>query len=180
MSFNRILSTSSLLALLAGPALADLTAEEVLADQLAQLALYGFNVETTGQSKSGNVLTVDGLTASGAIPDEEMTIAMSMGGITLTEQGDGSVKVTYPASQDIKFEVSGSELDETVSVSMSLSQSDMEMVASGTLEQLRYEFSGDSVSVDNLVISGFEDSEQVEMNMDIDMTGVAGVLNIGS
>ena len=37
MTFHRPLTMTSVLALMAGPALADLTAEEVLADQISQI-----------------------------------------------------------------------------------------------------------------------------------------------
>ena len=180
MTLTRVLSTSSLLALLAGPALADLTAEEVLADQLAQMSLYGLNVETVGESKSGGVLTVQSLSASTAIPEEDLTINMTMGGATFTEQGDGSVRVTYPASIPLNVEVSGGELDENVTVSMTINQTGLSNVASGTVEQLRYEFTGDSASISDLKFTAPDEAGEVDMDIAVDMTGLLGILNISA
>ena len=85
---------TSALALFAGPALADLTAEQVLADQLQQMSMYGLDVAVTGQSRSGDTITVDGLTASAEMPEGAFT--MTIGGAQFTEQGDGTVLMTYP------------------------------------------------------------------------------------
>ena len=106
MTLTRVLTTSSVLALLAGPALADLTAEDVLADQLAQIALYGLDAQANGQSRSGDVLTVESLTATASIPEEDASVELTIGGAMFTEQGDGSVIITYPNEIPISVTVS--------------------------------------------------------------------------
>ena len=180
MTLTRVLSTSSLLALLAGPALADLTAEEVLADQLAQMSLYGLSVETVGESKSGDVLTVQSLTATADIPQEDVTINMTMGGAIFTEQGDGSVLVTYPASIPLSVEVTGGELADTVTVSMTINQTGLSNLATGNAEQLRYEFTGESASISDLKFTAPDEAGEVDMDIAVDMTGLLGIMNIGA
>lgn len=180
MTFTRVLSTTSLLALLAGPAMADLTAEEVLADQLAQMALYGLTVETEGQSRSGDVLTVDSLKASASIPDENMIINMTMGGAIFTEQGDGSVVISYPDTIPLDIEVTGDAPDENVSLSMSINQTGLKNTASGSAEQLRYEFTGESASISDIKFTAPDEAGDIDMDINVDMTNLLGVMNIGA
>lgn len=177
MTFHRALTTSSVLALFAGPALADLTAEDVLADQLSQMGMYGLNVQTQGQSRSGNVLTVEGLTAATSIPGEDVNIVLAMGGAIYTEQGDGSVLVTYPDEIPFVVQVSAPD-EEDVAIEMTIRQSGMQSVITGSTEQFRYEFSGDTVSITDFTIEGPDDIDEVDMNITVDMSGFLGVMNI--
>ncbi len=177
MTLTRALTTSSVLAIFAGPALADLTADDVLADQLSQMSMYGLSVQTQGESRSGNVLTVEGLTAATTIPGEDVSIVFAMGGATYTEQGDGSVLVTYPDEIPLVVQVSLPDEDD-VKVEMTIRQSGMQSLVTGSPEQFRYEFSGDSASVADFTIEGPEDVDDVEMDIVVDMGGFLGVMNI--
>ena len=177
MTLTRVLTTSSVLALLAGPALADLTAEDVLADQLAQIALYGLDAQANGQSRSGDVLTVESLTATASIPEEDASVELTIGGAMFTEQGDGSVIITYPNEIPISVTVSIPDEDD-ISISMDLNQSDMQTVVSGTPQQFRYEFTGSSISLDDIEIDIPDESVTFDMGIAVDMTGLLGVMNI--
>ena len=179
MTLTRALTTSSVFALMAGPALADLTAEQVLADQLSQMSMYGLTVQTTGQSRSGNTLTVEGLSASADIPNEDASMAFTMGGASFTEQGDGSVLVTYPASIPVDVKVSGPG-GEDFAVSMVIQQSGMQNIVTGSPEQLRYEFTGQSMSISDLSFTAPDESGDVDMNIDMQMSGLQGVMNIAA
>ncbi len=180
MPFTRALSTTSLLALFAGPALADLTAEQVLADQVAQMELYGLQVAVGDQSRSGNALTVDTINALASIPEEDVNIKLTMGGATFTEQGDGSVLISYPAAIPLNIEVSGGELDETVAIAMTINQTGLQNLATGTPDQFRYEFTGQSASISDVSFSGPDEMGDVDMDIQVDMTNLLGVLNIGA
>lgn len=80
--------------LLATPALADLTAEEVLADHLNLLSLYGaLEMETTGTRMAPDGLVVEGFT--GLWESEDLTARITTPGVTLTETPDGAVTLTY-------------------------------------------------------------------------------------
>ena len=179
MTLTRVLTTSSALALLAGPALADLTAEEVLADQLAQMQLYGLDVEAQGQSRSGSVLTVDGLTATANIPEEDVSLKMTMAGATFTEQGDGTVVITYPDEIPINVQVQTPD-EGDVGIDMVLRQDGMQVAASGDPSQLRYEFTGQSVTIADFRFTGMDEADEVDMTMEIDMSGFQGVMNIAA
>ena len=84
MTLSRTLMLSSAIALIATvPAYADLTAEQVLADQLRQVEQYGLTATVTGESRSGDTLTIEGFTATGDIPE-------------------GSFSMTVPANETAK------------------------------------------------------------------------------
>ena len=180
MTLTRVLSTTSLLALLSGPALADLTAEQVLEDQLAQMALYGLQVSVEGTNRTGNVLTVGSLNATASIPEEDVLVTMTMGGATFTEQGDGSVMITYPDSIPLDIAVTGEEFPDEISISMVINQTGLSNLVSGSPEQMRYEFTGQSANVTDLQISAPGEAEDIDMDISIDMTDLAGVMNIGA
>lgn len=177
MTLSRALTTSSVLAIIAGPALADLTAEDVLADQLSQMALYGLTVQTQGESRSGNVLTVDGLTAAATIPGEDINVILAVGGATYTEQGDGSVLVTYPDEIPMVVQISAPGEDD-IAVELTMRQSGMQSLVTGSTDQFRYEFSGESASINDLTIEGPADVDDVDLDITFDMTGFLGVMNI--
>lgn len=176
MKLTRTFTTTSMLALMAGPALADLTAEDVLADQLNQMSMYGMDVETIGQSRSGDTLTIDGLTATAEIPEGSFTL--TFGGARFTEMGDGSVQVTYPAEIPISITGQGPE-DEAFEMAMSIQQSGTQTIVSGTPEQIRYEFTSDSFSIDDLKFIAPAEAAEMDMDMSIQMSDMSGTIELG-
>lgn len=170
------LMTTSALALLAGPALADLTADEVLADQIRQMEAYGLTVETTGQSRSGNTLAVDGLKASAELP--EGAFDMTIGGVDFVEQGDGTVMIVYPPTMPIS--VSGVSKDgEDFAMSMNVASKAMQAVVSGSPDQIRYDFSAEEASVGDLAFTAPAEAAKIDMDMSFVMKGLAGMMELG-
>ncbi|MDA8585381.1 DUF2125 domain-containing protein [Rhodobacteraceae bacterium] len=180
MTLARALTTSSVLALLAGPALADLTAEEVLADQLNQMSIYGLNAQALSERRSGNVLTVDGLTATAEIPGEDVSIAMTMGGAIYTEQGDGSVLVTYPDEIPLNVLVTGIEGEDDVTIDMTIRQAGTQSLVTGSPEQFRYEYTSQTATVSDFVISGPEEAANLKLDVSVDFVNFQSVMNIAS
>ncbi len=77
MTLTRSLMLSSAVALVtAAPAFADLTAEQVLEDQLRQMEMYGLTAKVSDQSRSGDTITVDELSASGDIEGGSFRVTM--------------------------------------------------------------------------------------------------------
>lgn len=165
-----MLSTAMVFAT-AVPSLADLTAEQVLADQLRQMELYGLNAKVTGQTNSGGTIVVDGVTADMNFPEGSMSL--SMGGATFRELGDGTVEVTYPDSIPISFAGTGPD-GEDFEVALSLVQSNMRMIVSGIPEEIRYDLTADSFAIDGLEFLAPEEAAEMEMDMAIEVTGITG------
>ena len=174
MTLTRTLMMSSAITLIAmAPAYADLTAEQVLADQLRQVEQYGLVANVTGQSRSGDTLTVGGLTATGELP--EGSFSMSMPGATFREMSDGTVEVTYPA--ELPISINGTdESGEAFEMVMSVTQTNTRMVVSGIPEEIRYDFSSDSFSIDDLSFDAPEEAAEVDMNVSLQLTGLTGFM----
>lgn len=173
MTRTRTFMLSSAMALVSGlPAYADLTAEQVLADQLRQMELYGLSAEVTGQSKSGDTLTVEGFVASADMADG--TIEMEVGGASFRELGDGSVEVTYPDA--IPVTIKGTTIDEEpFELAMSLSQSNTRTVVSGIPEEITYNFTSDSFAIDGLEIAAPDEAAELDLEFAVQMAGLSGV-----
>ena len=144
MSAFQLRSAVSAVALLvAGPALADVTAQQVWDDWKAQMAVYGESAVTVGSETYENgVLTVtdlgfdvtgeDGSTATGNLPQ-----------LVLTENGDGTVTVTmseeYPITittpADPETGSDASELD------LAFRHTGLSMTVSGNPGALTYDLS---------------------------------------
>lgn len=174
MIFSRsILMTSALALCAATPALADLTAEQVLADQLKQMQSYGLAARVTSQSKDGDVLTVDGYTAELAFPEGSVTVLI--GGAIFTEDG-GSVIITYP--DEIPVTINGTVEDEVFEMAMTLSQSDARVEVSGIPEEIRYDFVADSFSLDDIAFTLPDEADEFDMDIDISLGGLSGMMEI--
>ncbi|MEO0918208.1 MAG: hypothetical protein AAFY31_14670, partial [Pseudomonadota bacterium] len=173
MTRTRTLMMSSALTLVSAlPAYADLTAEQVLADQLRQMELYGLSAEVTGQSRSGDTLTVDGFTATAEMPDG--AIELEVGGAMFREIGDGSVEVTYP--DVIPLNIKGTTIDdEPFEVAMSISQTNTRSVVSGIPEEITYTFVSESMSIDGLEFVEPQEAAELDMEIALQLAGLSGV-----
>lgn len=142
-AFKQKLAVSAMALLVAGPALADVTAQQVWDDWKAQMAVYGESGLTIGsETYEGGALTVtdlgfevageDGSTASGNLPE-----------LLFTENGDGTVSITM--SEEYPITISTPANAETGSgpseVALALRQSGMVLTASGDPGALTYDLS---------------------------------------
>ena len=85
------LTAASVALCAAAPAAWSLTAEEAWEAWVSAAAAYGEDVTAADTSKSGDTLTASGVEVSMQL--EEMMISGTLGDVTLTENGDGSVAI---------------------------------------------------------------------------------------
>lgn len=174
MKLTRTFTSASVLALLAGPAFADLTAEQVWNDWKELLGNYGATL-SADESSSGSTLTVSGATAKFDIPDGSITV--EMGEMRFSELGDGSVAIEMADS--IPMNVTG--MDEEageVTVSLSVLQPNATMTASGDNENLRYDFEYPSMSLSDFTIQGDEIPSEFPLNVDFLMSQMSGFMTL--
>ena len=171
MTFHRTLTMTSALALMSGPALADLTAEQVLADQISQIEMYGFTTEVVGQSRSGDTLSVGSLVASAMV--EEGNFKITMGGIDLVEQGDGTVRIEYPAVMPLTVSGTGED-GETFDMSVSLELSGSDVQASGSTEKIRYDFDVERAAVTDIKFLAPEEARDMDMSVNVAFVNLTG------
>ena len=168
MTFLKSLKSGACLAaLLSGQAaLADVTAQEVWENWKQSLDLYGENGVTIGEETvAGDTVTVSNVAIS--FSDDEVTVTGDMGEIVFTENGDGTVSIAMAESFPMEI------TDATgVSMRMSVTNSGLQMVASGTPDAISYDLSADQYAV---VIDEFVDpNDGIEGEMRFTLNGIAG------
>ncbi len=176
MTPTRTFFFSSALALAAAsPALADLTADQVLEDQLRQMQAYGLTATVTNQSRSGDTITVEGLSAAAVVPDGDFRL--DIGGAMFRELGDGTVEITYP--DVIPMTLSGTSADgEEFEMEMSITQSGTRTVASGIPEELRYDFASESVTISDMRFVAPEEAAELDMDVSMQLAGMSGFMEL--
>lgn len=127
-------------------AYADLTALDVWSDWKTYLSSAGYTVSGDEQS-SGTTLTVQNMTLTMAMPEEDGLFAVKMDSLAFTENGDGSVTITMPDSVPMSFEGSDGGED-PVSGVITYSQSGGSLTATGSIEDITYAYDADRIGLD--------------------------------
>ena len=160
------------LLLLASPANADLTAEEVLADQLNLLSGYGLiEMTTTGTTAHSGGLDIDGFLGTHTSDDGD-EVQIRIGGVELIEQRDGSVRVVYP--ERLQVTVVSTEDGEPKEAGMTIVLEDMSHVVSGSAQDIQHDISFDKASLaDFIMIPPAEELDNFDFTfavIDVDTT----------
>lgn len=153
-------------------AFADLTANDVWADWQAYLNGMGYTV-TGDESTSGDTTTISNMTMSMALPDTEGEVNMIVPEMTLTENGDGTVQIDFPESFPIS--ISGEGDGEAFAAELEYSNEGLDMVVSGTPEDMTYDYSAASlgIALTSLDVEG-EDIPEDALAVDLKINDVAG------
>ncbi|MEY8828621.1 DUF2125 domain-containing protein [Sedimentitalea sp. XS_ASV28] len=118
---------------------ADLTAADVWADWQDYLTSTGYSVSGDA-SGSGGVLTVSDVSIEMPLAEEEGTVTITMGTLTFSENGDGTVDIAVPDNIPMNF----ATVDETgkpVTGALAFSHNDSSMTASGDRGDVTYDYS---------------------------------------
>jgi len=160
-------SAASAIALISATAAsAQVTAADVWADWQASLALYGQDNLTIGaETMTGDTLTVSGITFG--FEEETTKLSGAMGDVTFTELGDGTVSVGMAPTNPITI----GDQDGNV-LKMSINQSGLKVIVSGTPEQMNYDVSADQYAfvVDEIT----EDGKPIEVDIRVALNDIAG------
>ncbi|NVO57643.1 DUF2125 domain-containing protein [Rhodobacteraceae bacterium B1Z28] len=134
-------------------ALADLTANEVWTDWQSYFGAMGYTI-TGDESTSGDVTTISNMTLSMELPEDDGQFQMVMPEMTLTENGDGTVNVGLP--ENFPLTVSGQADGEEFAANVLYSQSQLNMVVSGSPEDMTYDYTADKLGIvlDSLEVDG--------------------------
>lgn len=103
----RLTSSALALAAMTGPALADVTPEQVLQSWVDYYQSMGYSVTEGARSRDGATLTVTDVVFTAGTP--ESRVAMAVPQIALTDQGDGTVKTVF--ADQMQVTISGTEGD---------------------------------------------------------------------
>ncbi|NOC85305.1 DUF2125 domain-containing protein [Ruegeria sp. HKCCD6428] len=134
-------------------AFADLSAEDVWSDWQSYFTSMGYTV-TGDESTSGDVTTISNMTLSVALPEEDGQFQMVMPEMTLTENGDGTVTIDLPES--FPMEITGQAEDENFAATVTYSHSQLNMVVSGTPDDMTYDYKAHNLGVklDSIEVDG--------------------------
>ncbi len=143
-AFRRLTSSVAVLALSATSALADLSARDVWADWEGYLTATGYTVASR-ETATSDGLRVDDLVMTMDLP-EEGRILITLGTISFVENDDGSVSIDLPSRMPITIDAKGAD-DEAITTRIDVTQTDIQMLASGTSGELTYDYSASLMKV---------------------------------
>lgn len=153
MQNSRFLRTSvcALALFTANTAVADVTAGDVWADWQEFLSLYGDDGVTYTVDDQGNTITVSDVEIVSEVEGDDVTVTADIGDILFVDQGDGTVKITMADSFPMV-----TKGDDSTIVTMTVTQSGVEIIASGTPEVTNYSVTADQYgfSVDEIKDAG--------------------------
>ena len=159
----------------ATPALADLTAEDVLADHLNMLAGYGLlEVSTTGVTETPDGLVVDGFTLTFTEDDAEGEI--QIGGMELTELGDGSVRIEYPEAFPIIVEADP-DIDEPFTLVLTFELAGMSHIVSGEDGGLEHRIAFETINLGQIATDPADALDELEMEGLFTLAGGETIIN---
>lgn len=153
-SLNSPATRSAALALLLSStaAFAEVTSDEVWNDWKAYMAASGYEMSGT-ETRSGDDLTITDIVMVTEIPEEDMKVTLTMAEMTLTDNGNGTVSIGFPAALPLGVRVEAPGED-PVDVSATYATTDWSSVVSGTPDELSYTYSAAEVglSIDEITV----------------------------
>lgn len=91
-----------------GAAHSDITPTEAWQGWKDYMTAFGYEITAT-EAMSGGTLTVTDVAMGFAVPEENMTMSVTLGEMAFSDNGDGSVGVSIPARLPMTMQVSGPE-----------------------------------------------------------------------
>lgn len=148
------LAAASFIFLSGQAAWADVTAQQVWNDWQTYMESFGYDIEAQEMATSDSV-TVEELTMSVPIPEEDAVVDIIMSGLKFADQGDGTVAVSMPDTMPMTIRVTG-EGAEDVTVTLNYITRDMAMTVSGDPQNMAYDYSASSLVMElaGLVVDG--------------------------
>ena len=177
MTLFRTLTFSSVFALSAGPALADLTPSDVWDDWQELLGRYGAELSFDRTSNTGNGISIIGLSAR--MPVTDGATVMDIGTLTFSERGDGSVLIEMEDELSWDIEINGPDGEEG-SVGFTLKQPGASLVASGDPDNLRYDFDYPTIEMTDFTIEGDDIPEDLPVAFTLSMSALSGFVALSS
>ncbi|MCP5037768.1 MAG: DUF2125 domain-containing protein [Rhodobacteraceae bacterium] len=115
---------------------ADVSPQEVWGSWRGYLENYGYEI-SADETMSGGTLTVSGLSAKMALPEDAGALDFSLGDMGFTDQGDGTVLISLPAVYPMNVHVVPTdEDDEEVDIGLEYATTGLAMVASGSVDDM--------------------------------------------
>jgi hypothetical protein len=144
MSFHKFAWSAAFL-VLAAPASAELSAEDVWSDWQAYVAGFGYRI--TGESRqNGAELSISDVEVTGGFAGAGDGATMRISSLLFTENADGTVTIAFPEVMPIEVTSTGIDGLQT-KTSMTYQQDGLIMSASGTATDILYDYAADAMSL---------------------------------
>ena len=173
LGFTRGSTAVLLCAFGASAAQADVTAQDIWSDWRAYMSGTGYELSGT-ESMSGDTLTISDTVITMDLPDEDVSVAITMGDLTFTENGDGTVGIGLPSIMPIT--ISGTAEDgEEFAATVNYTQTGFSMVAAGTPEELTYNYTASSMgmALADVLVNGVSPGDDFA-KVDLSISNVIG------
>ena len=133
---------------------AEVTSQQVWENWRGYLTSYGYEVTAT-EDMSGGTLTLSGVTMTMNMPEDSGMVSVTLGDMTFTEQGDGTVAVGLPAEMPVKMHIAPTD-GEVADVTVNYGLTGFSMIVSGSEDEMTYAFTGSEMSMKlaELVVDG--------------------------
>ncbi|MEO1286094.1 MAG: DUF2125 domain-containing protein, partial [Pseudomonadota bacterium] len=128
----------------AGAADADVTAEQVWADWKTYMAASGYTLSGT-ETQNGDALEVTEIVMVTEVPDEDVSIQITMSEVTLTSNGDGTVSIGFPATVPMGVKIDSE--NDPVDIQITYSTTDWSGVVSGDPDAMSYAYSASEIGM---------------------------------
>ncbi|KGJ03371.1 hypothetical protein SAMN04487972_12238 [Paracoccus halophilus] len=165
----RLTSSTVALIVMAAPALAEVTAEQVWQSWIDYYESVGYSVEESARDKAGDTLTIRDLTVSGGPAEGE--VSMSLDRVTLTETGDGKVRSVFSdrvTGMSKGTDVNGMEFEVPFTIDMPGNA----MITSGAPEEMMHEF--DYPTMDIALATVTVDGAETQMDIKMGIVNTTG------
>ena len=129
----------AILAVIGTPAIADITADDVWANQSALYAALGLQV-SADRAREGSTVFINDMVMTYALPMGFGEISVSVPPMTMEDTADGTVTMTLPKSMDYTVVATIPLVrSEPIQATMNVQQSDMRITASGEPGAITYD-----------------------------------------
>jgi hypothetical protein len=155
--FSKIYCASTLSILLGTTsAFADVTNADVWGNWQSYWESMGYSV-TAKEAATDGVLMVTDLEMYMVLESSDEDISMTMPSLTLTEQGDGSVKIATPPLSQVTLKMA-LQTGEQIDALIGYAQDGLDMIATGENGDFEYNYSADAInlSLEKLTVDGAE------------------------
>lgn len=172
MTYKANLLASVALVATTFPALADVTAQDVWTSWQDLSSSMGQTMNAGSETMEGDTLVVSDIEIMFEPEDSDATASSTIDEIRFTENGDGTVSIEMSPSYDV---TSVAEVDgETQSVTMTIEQSNMVTLASGTPDQIDYDLTADAIRISGAIP---DDDEMANGMIEFALTDLQGTYN---
>lgn len=155
MRFHSVVSAGVFGALIAFPACADVTAEEVRDRIVGLYESVGYSVTIASEDMSGGVLTLSGVNVAMSLPEDSGTISMSYGTVELAEIS-GTVEIRFDPRLGIMADMVPPDSNDRIEAAAHADLDNLRALVSGTPEDMTIDVTGDGggIMLDSLIVDG--------------------------